>query len=149
MKKTLFLGPWELRLLAVKKNSCLFRYLYYLRILCIKIKLFAISLTSYNKHICSFIIIPTFFDNLYKQVQILNVYLLSYQCNPPKFICFPQFPIPYARHNKPISRFKNVFWKFLKKAHTRRAKTCDDFIRTFCCTFASLFVHTSIWLFWF
>ena len=48
-KKTLFLGPWEPRLLAVKNYSCHFRYLYYLRILCIKIKLFAISLTSDNK----------------------------------------------------------------------------------------------------
>merc|ERR1712051_474348 len=44
-------GPWDPRLLAVKNNSCHFRYLYYLLILCIKIKLFAISLTSDNKHV--------------------------------------------------------------------------------------------------
>ena len=50
-EKTLFLGPWEPRLLAVKNYSCHFRYLYYLLILCIKIKLFAISLTSDNKHV--------------------------------------------------------------------------------------------------
>ena len=72
-------GPWDPRLLAVKNYSSHFRYLYYLRILCIKIKLFAISLTSENKHVVLLLFrrSMTIFTNKNKS-RMINCYRCSF-----------------------------------------------------------------------